>query len=267
MWTRGGADRRRRLAPWMGAGLLLCVGALKADPTSQDAGARVSIAEILRHLRTLGDDAMEGRGTGTAGGERAAAYLESQLARLDLEPLGGDGGYRQAVPLHGSLPLASSRLTLAAADGRQRTLTLWDDYVLFDTGAQTFLPRPVPLTFVAYGIVAPEYDYNDYQRAEVAGRIAVFMAGEPPSEDPSYFDGEPTVHSDPEMKFRTAQARGARGAILIPSPRERAFLDWSRLLDAFLTEDVTLPYGVAGSLNLLLRLEQAARLFNGAPAC
>jgi hypothetical protein len=78
MWTRGGADRRRRLAPWMGAGLLLCVGALKADPTSQDAGARVSIAEILRHLRTLGDDAMEGRGTGTAGGERAAAYLESQ---------------------------------------------------------------------------------------------------------------------------------------------------------------------------------------------
>jgi hypothetical protein len=94
------------------------------------------------------------------------------------------------VPLHGSLPLASSRLTLAAADGRQRTLTLWDDYVLFDTGAQTFLPRPVPLTFVAYGIVAPEYDYNDYQRAEVAGRIAVFMAGEPPSEDPSYFDGE-----------------------------------------------------------------------------
>jgi hypothetical protein len=244
--------------------MLVAAGVVDADTSSRDVDASVSIAEILRHLRALGDDAMEGRGTGTPGGERAAAYLESQLARLDLEPLGG--GYRQAVPLHGSLPLAASRLTLAAADGRRRTLALWDDYVLFDTGAQTFLPQPVPLTFVAYGIVAPEFDYNDYQRADVSGRIAVFMAGEPPSRDPSYFDGErPTIHSDPEMKFRTALARGARGAILIPSPRERAYLDWSRVLDAFQTEDVTLPYGVAGSLNVLLRLEPAARLFNGAP--
>ena len=103
--------------------------------------------------------------------------------------------------------------------------------MLFDTGAQTFLPQPVPLVFVAYGIVAPEYDYNDYQQADVADRIVVFLAGEPPSSDPDFFDGpRATVYSDPEMKFRIALARGARGAILLPSPRERAHLVWERVL-------------------------------------
>ena len=224
------------------------------------------INNILGHLKVLGDDTMEGRGAGTPGGELAADYIESQLKEIGLPPV--LDGYRQPVPMHGSLPLSQSRLTLLDVPGQEKEmeLALWDDYVLFRTGAQTFLPEPTPLVFVAYGIVAPEYDYNDYLRTDVAGRIVVILEGEPPSNDDAYFEGlKPTVHSDPEMKFRTALSRGARGAILIPSPREASFLDWRQILSAFQTEDVTLPYRITGNLNVLLHFEKAPLLFANAP--
>jgi len=262
-------DRRRcrQLAGWLAASLLVLPPAAVSDEGTavDDPTPGLSVERILGHLRALGSDAMEGRGTGTPGGERAAAYLETRMAEIGLEPLGDDGGYRQAVPMHGSLPLPESRLTLVDAGGEAHDLELWDDYVPFDTGAQTFQPVQIPLVFVAYGIVAPEYDHNDYQRVEVAGRIAVVLAGEPPSTDDDFFEGaQPTVYSDPEMKFRTALARGARGAILLPSPREVAFVRWDDVLGAFQTEDLDLPYGLTGNLNLLLRFERAPQLFAGA---
>lgn len=253
-----------RLRPWLAVALLICQDGPAPSGVAAAGTVELSTERILAHMRALGDDSMEGRGVGSPGGERAARYLEARLAELGLEPAVGDG-FRQAVPLHGSTPLRDSRLRVVSAAGVARELTLWDDYVLFDTSARTFLPRPVPLTFVAYGIVAPEFDHNDYQGLEMAGRIAVILTGEPPSDDPFFFDGSaPTVYSDPEMKFRTALSRGARGAILVPSSREGVFTDWQRVLDAFRTEDVTLPYGISGNLDLLLNADRAELLFDGA---
>ncbi len=248
---------------------LLAVGST-AVPAAQDAigengEGRPSLARILAHLRVLGGDEMEGRGTGARGGDRAAAYIEATLEELDVEPIAGS--YRQAVPMHSSLPLPSSQLTVHSEGDGEHALALWEDYVLFDTGAQTYLPQPTPLVFVGYGIVAPEYRYNDYQGLDMAGRIAVFLAGEPVSDDPVFFEGATaTFYSDPGMKFRTALSRGARGAILLPSPRGTLFTRWNEVRDAFETEDVTLPYGIAGSLNVLLEMHQAERLFDGAEA-
>ena len=46
-----------------------------------------------------------------------------------------------------------------------------------------------PMVFVGYGIVAPEFDYNDYADVDVRGKVVVFLAGEPASDDPDYFGG------------------------------------------------------------------------------
>ena len=56
----------------------------------------------------------------------------------------------------------------------------------YKSGQQTFTPVPLPLVFVGYGIVAPEYDYNDYQSVDVEGKIVVFIDGEPVSDDPDF---------------------------------------------------------------------------------
>jgi len=232
-------------------------------PAIQSAMQRVSADSLLRHAGILASDTMEGRGTGREGAQRAAAYLSAELARLGLLPVENDSSYLQRFPLHGSFPLPESRLTLYDGDA-EIPLTLGEDYTLYKTGDQTFIPRPLRLVFVGYGIVAPEYDYNDYQNINVENAVVVYLSGEPASEDAGYFDGpQPTIYSIPEMKQRIALTRGARGSIMLPLPRvERGYTwkDWQRI---FSFEDVKLPITTPGHLSVLLRPKRTDALFRG----
>lgn len=58
---------------------------------------------ILNHIKTLSDDKLEGRGSGTAGEKAAAEYIISQFKKAGLKPLGDNGGWLQAFPFrHGA---------------------------------------------------------------------------------------------------------------------------------------------------------------------
>ena len=232
-------------------------------PPVQEAMARFSADSLWRFASVLADDAMEGRGTGRAGERRAAAWLAAQLQRFGARPAGDDGSFFQQFPLHGSRPLRESRLTLTSG-AQESDLRLGDDYLLFKTGAQTFIPLSLRLVFVGYGIVAPEYDYNDYQGVDVTDAIVVFLSGEPESTDEEFFAGRrKTVYSIPEMKQRIAFSRGARGSILLPLPRVDGAYSWEDWRQIFAFEDVSPPITVPSHLSALMRLEVAAALFGG----
>jgi len=213
---------------------------------------------LIRHTFALGSDEFEGRGTGESGGIKAAQYLANEFDKLNLIPLGEDSTYFQNIRMHGAKPLSSSELVLHYGNDK-KNFNLWNDYLLYTTGEQTFIPTPLELVFVGYGIVAPEYDYNDYQSVNVEGKIVVFLDGEPYSNDDSFFDGErSTIYSYPEVKQRVALSRGARGSILIPFPSS----SWEKLKQEFSFEDVTLAYSVANNLALLFNPEVAKILFS-----
>lgn len=222
--------------------------------------------EALRaHVEFLGHDSLEGRGTGTRGGELAARYLAAQCAKLGLQPLGDDDSFHQAIPMHGSRPMPHSRLQISARSG-ETILALHEDYLLYNSGAQTFVPKPVPLVFVGYGITAPEFDYNDYQTVDVEGKIAVFLSGEPGSEDRDYFAGpEQTFYAFPAYKQMQAIARGARGSIMIPLPRAEQGRTWDYWARQFAFEDVTLLYSATNNLSMMMNPQSAEILFEGAP--
>jgi hypothetical protein len=235
------------------------------DRHAYQAMDRLSIDAIKQHVTVLGHDSLQGRATGSKGGDRAAEYIADVLRSSGVEPFGDPGSFFQYVPLHGSRPLRESDFCLFLPESTV-SLELWDDYILFNTGAQTFIPTPVKIHFVGYGIVAPEYDYNDYRGLDVENELVVFLSGEPPSTDLSYFSGEqPTTHSDPVMKHRIALSRGAKGSIMISQPRENRFSDWNYWRDQFLFEDIKLPYNIADNLNVLLSSEYSALLFESAP--
>jgi hypothetical protein len=255
--------------------LLIIVILLRPAPThpqehpkhiiKQSTQYSISPANLQKHVAFLGSDSLEGRGTGTRGGELAARYLADELAKLRLIPIGDDSSYFQNIPMHGSRPLPNSMFTVVAA-GKEHHFELGKDYVLYNSGAQTFVPRPAPLVFVGYGIIAPEFDYNDYQALDVEGKIVVFLSGEPPSSDVNYFDGSrPTAYSFPEVKQRIAISRGARGSIMIPNPREEAGRDWRYWRQQFAFEDVTLLYNVTANLSILMTPAAAQKLFEEAP--
>lgn len=215
---------------------------------------------IQQHAAVLGSDLMQGRATGSHGERLAADYIRAKLKEFNVSSAVGRRSYFQNIPLHGSKPLPTSEFVLYQNDKKQ-TFQLGKDYVLYNTGAQTFIPQPLPLVFVGYGIVAPEFDYNDYQTVDVTGKIVVYLSGEPLSDDPNYFDGpQPTIYSYAESKERIAISRGARGCLLIPNPFEDR-VQWGKRINSFLIEDIKLAYSVTDIFSALLNPMSASFLF------
>jgi hypothetical protein len=213
------------------------------------------------YLSFLGSDSLQGRGTGSSGEELAASFIAEKFSELGLKPSGNDNSYFQYIPLHGSLPLIESEVKINYKS-ETYTLKLNKDFLLYTSGEQTFLPSASPLVFVGYGIFAPEFDYNDYQQIDVSGKIAVFIEGEPYSDDKYYFNGEtPTIYSLPEAKQRIALARGAVGSILIPLEKEYSAASWIKTSNEFSFENVTLASSVNKNLSILMNPVTAKSLF------
>ena len=240
------------------AAALMPLAATALDLRELTAG--VTAEGIRRHLVVLGSDALEGRAPGTRGGDRAAGYIAGELRRIGLRPMGDDGGYLQQVPLLGSRPLPGCRLTLSRL-GETELLTLGEDYLLVTTGEQTLVPRLTPVVFAGYGIVAPEYDYNDYADLDVRGKVVAFLEGEPPSTDPEYFSGVGrSVYAVVETKVRIALARGAVASVVLPSA-SRDDDWWAGQRRAYSFEHITSASAVPRHLVLILHPGRVEELF------
>lgn len=222
----------------------------------------IEVDSIKKHLTYLASDVCEGRAPGSKGEQLAAKYIEQQLVKYQLKPIGDNASYFQNVPMHGSYPLSETDLKLYI-DSTVYSLKLNSDYLLYKSGASTFVPAPVPMVFVGYGIIAPEYDYNDYQDIDVEGKIVVFLSGEPHSNDPDYFKGEiETIHCSPDSKQRVAISRGASGSILLLNPLGNQNMDWNYWIRQFQFEDISLSYAVSGNLSVLFNPVIANLLFS-----
>ncbi len=219
-----------------------------------------SKTELEKHLSVLGHDSLKGRGTGSEGEMKTAVYLKWELERIGIK------SFYQSIPMLGSIPMEDSRLILYKNE-KPMILSLNEDYLMYYTGEQTFIPNPIQLVFVGYGIVAPEFDYNDYQSVEVEGKIAVMLSGEPISDDSNYFYGDrETIYSLPEAKQRLAISRGAGGCIIIPYKEDWTDADWESFKIQFAFENVILPYNVTNNLSLLFNPVNAEYLFSGSGA-
>jgi hypothetical protein len=232
----------------------------QADNSFYSAFESISAIHIQHHLEILANDSLEGRAVGTRGAEIAANYISNLFSNFNLERISKDNSYFQNIPMHGSNPLSGSE-SVFILDKDTMNLTFAEDYYLYRSGQQTFMPAFLPIVFVGYGIVAPEFDYNDYQSVDVEGKIVVYLDGEPVSDDEEFFDGpQPTIYSNAESKRRIAFARGCAGTIQIST---ESYENWENVKKDFQFEDVTLAYSVSGNLNILLNLQEADKLFFG----
>ncbi len=237
---------------------------LPQGPTTTMDLPDISIDSLMAHVSFLSSDALAGRATGSQGGELAAHYIAYYLRRYQIAAMQEFPDYFQYVPMHGSKPLPSCKL-FYHHNQEVYSFVYADDYVLYKSGAQTFIPNPLPLHFVGYGIIAPEFDYNDYANIDVTDKIVVYLSGEPPSDDPHYFNGPlPSVYSLAESKARLAISRGARGSILIPNPIDELAAGWQRWRRDFLFEDVVLASTVASHFSLAMNPQAAQVLFGKA---
>jgi Zn-dependent M28 family amino/carboxypeptidase len=201
-----------------------CAIAAAAEPAPQvglppavnAAMQGIDAARIAAHVRFLADDLLEGRGTGTRGGDIAAKYIATQFALYGLKPAGDNGSYLQKVDFVGVKTQPATTASLQPAQGDALPLKLADDFVVGDQSQADSADIDAPIVFVGYGIEAPEYTWDDYRGVDVKGKVVLVIVNEPPSHDPKFFNGEAlTYYGRWTYKFEEAARKGAIGALII----------------------------------------------------
>ncbi len=251
---------------------LMCLslaGCLAAGPLAaqQPAGAGSPGFRVARaldtntyraHLEFLADDALEGRAPGTRGGETAARYLASQFRRLGLQPAGDSGTYFQRVPIISLTPQPALRITRPTA-----TPLAWrDDFVLWSMRNDSAVSHRGEVVFAGYGIVAPDYGWDDYAGLDVEGKYVAVLVNDPGLQDSTLFRGKVlTYYGRWTYKIEEAQRQGAAGILLVHTP-ESATYPWTTVLSGWTGPQVRLERP-ATSLVVAgwLQQETAARLF------
>ena len=171
---------------------------------------------IRAHVRFLASDLLEGRGTGQRGGDLAAEYMATQFALYGLNPAGDGGTYMQRVPMVGVATQPDSTFSLVPENGQALNLRLLDDYVVSNQTEQTQSDLIAEIVYVGYGIVAPEYHWDDYKGADVKGKVLLMLVNEPPSDNPKFFKGKAlTYYGRWTYKYEEAARQGASGVILV----------------------------------------------------
>ena len=208
------------------ATIAACAATTDRSPASQgaavDTAAQVITADgLLQHIKDLSADSMEGRAPGTPGEDKTIAYMQSQFKALGLQPGNPDGTYLQNVDLIGykAHPAASF-----AARGKTIALKYPDDYI-----ANSRHDRPETkiansdIVFVGYGVVAPEYGWDDYKGMDVKGKTILMLVNDPPVRvagdtalDTTMFKGRAmTYYGRWTYKYEIATDKGAAAAIII----------------------------------------------------
>jgi Zn-dependent M28 family amino/carboxypeptidase len=263
--------RKTDLTPVALAGLLAFLGGCAAPSATAPAPEpAISAASLLERTRILSSDEFEGRSPGTAGEEKTINYLAGEFKKLGLAPGNPNGTYLQDVPMIG----ITSRLTTTLVAGGQTIEPVpINEYTASSHRASASIEiKDSAVVFVGYGVVAPEYGWDDYKGVDVRGKTVVMLINDPPVPDPKdptkldpkVFGGDAmTYYGRWTYKYDIASAKGAAACLIVhetgPAGYPFAVLSgtWGREIFELSTPDGNAGHiGVEGWLTL-----NAARSF------
>ena len=153
-----------------------------------------------------------------------------QFAKAGLKPGNPDGTYVQEVPLAG----ITSEPVMSFTVGEKKTeLKFPDDYVATSARLQNEIKIDnADVVFVGYGVVAPEYGWDDYKGVDVRGKTILMLINDPAIPDPKdpskldekMFKGKAmTYYGRWTYKYEIAAQKGAAAAIIIHETEPAAY--------------------------------------------
>lgn len=198
-------------------GLLSALYACQTTPDPIGSEAQIDSTHLAQHIEQLASDEFQGRKPFTIGEEKTVAYLKTELADMGLEPGNGDS-YFQEVPLVEINAVPDSIMTVRHGN-EQRNLHYRKDYVALTRRVTDRIDiEQSELVFCGFGIVAPEYGWNDYEGVDMAGKTAVVLVNDPGfgSSDSSLFKGNTmTYYGRWTYKYEEAARQGAEGVLIV----------------------------------------------------
>jgi Zn-dependent M28 family amino/carboxypeptidase len=192
-------------------GLVLGTGAQvfgQAQPATTPAPSRTR-----GHVEALASPKLEGRLTGSAGADAAAAYIEAELRRIGVQPLPGTASLRVPFIFTSGVTDDGSSVSLPQArfDGDAvRALSFSDSA----TAAG-------PVVFAGYGLRVPSenggYAYDSYAGLDVKDKIVLALRYVP-EQAPREQREQLVRYSALRYKAQAARQAGARALLIVSGP-------------------------------------------------
>jgi Zn-dependent M28 family amino/carboxypeptidase len=233
----------------------------------------ISASSILARTKVLASDEFEGRAPGSAGEDKTVEYLVSEFKKLGLQPGNPDGTYIQKTALVG----ITSKPTLSfTVGGQAMPMENINDYVGPSSRITPHVEaKDTDVVFVGYGVVAPEYGWDDYKGVDVKGKTVVMLINDPPVLDPmtgkldakTFGGAAMTYYGRWTYKYEIAAEKGAAACLIvhetIPASYPFAVLVASQTRENF---EIRAPDNNAGHVGMQgwLTRDAAVKLFNAA---
>ena len=158
--------------------ILLFISSCNTSTQDEDPLSMIDAVEFGKHIEVLASDDFEGRAPSSAGEEKTINYLADQFKTIGIGP-GNQDSYFQEVPLVAITTSAEAALKVEGEKGELayeygKDMMIWTKRV-----ADSIKLEQSELVFVGYGIVAPEFGWNDYSDIDVKGKTVVILVNDP----------------------------------------------------------------------------------------
>jgi Zn-dependent M28 family amino/carboxypeptidase len=212
--------------------LALNAVAFAADPPAvpKEAADVITASDLLKHIKVLASDEFEGRAPGSKGEELSVKYISEQFKAIGLKPGNPNGTYTQEVPLAGIVTTSTASFTIG---DKKTDLKFPDDYVASSARLQSAIKAEnTDIVFVGYGVVAPEFGWDDFKDVDVRGKTILMLINDPaipdPADpaklDPKVFKGNAmTYYGRWTYKYEIAAEKGAAAAVIIHETEPAAY--------------------------------------------
>jgi len=206
----------------------------RAAGPSRAALNAITVDGLMSHIKTLSSDEFEGRAPASPGEDLSINYIADQFKKLGVAPGNTDGTYFQKVPLVGITTNQSAELKIKAG-AKGMTLRFGDDFVARTMRVVDRTSFDADMVFVGYGVVAPEYKWDDYKGVDVRGKVLIMLVSDPPVPDPKnpgrldpkMFGGRAmTYYGRWTYKYEIAAEKGAAGVLIVHETGPAAY-PWS----------------------------------------
>lgn len=196
---------------------ILLISSCNDERDMRNAALTITPDELRAYTKTLGDDSFMGRKPFTEGETVTVKYLAEQLEEIGFEPLFGDSWF-QDVPMVEIITSISDPVIITAGN-RKIELTAPDEIAIESPVLNEDIGLvKVPMVFCGFGIIAPEYGWNDYANLDVKGKCAVVLVNDPGlyTEDTTLFKGrQMTYYGRWTYKYEEAARQGAVAVLII----------------------------------------------------
>lgn len=187
--------------------------------------ASLDTAELIEDVKILGSDEYEGRLPSTPGEEKTIKFIEKEYKKVGLEPGNGDS-YFQEVPLVEITAQPETNLIITGA-AKPLEFSYKDEFVAITQRLQERIEvKDSEIIFAGYGIVAPEYGWNDYEDLDVKSKTVVVLVNDPgfATQNPDLFNGRAmTYYGRWTYKYEEAARQGAECLIIVHETAPAAY--------------------------------------------